>query len=880
MVLEKGQTQAILEAIKIIASDSVPDLDRALSLIIAKGVELTQADVGSVCIIDKTNRYHKLWYKTIFGPESKRNYEFNMNEGITGWVAVNNEPALVPDVNEDGRYVEFFIGTKSELAVPIRFNNIIIGVLNVESSKINNFTEDDQEILLGLAYIAAIAIENAKLDKKIFNNILENLHKIGASITPNLELNPVLREITKGLDAIIEVDIPLIYLYSQEKPNYIDTVYGDISIQWESKCKPRRNGAGAKAIREKKIIFSDENSKTNINPFPKQKGVKTTVAIPLISADSIMGVMYLHYLGEEHHFSDNELKDLDSIIEKITTIFRKNIEEIHSIQKAFHEEDIDRIIYDITKADINLIYHFDQAKTKFGKLLYSSIGKGWEDKSRPRSDGAGALALKERCMVVVYEDTIPGINPVHKNKGIKTTAAIPLILGKKVLGIMYMHFLLKERIFSEEEERAIMAFATNAAIAIETAKSYRDLRMLCDIGEDITADVSLEVVASRIASNIETFAGGGIPNIFLYNNDSKSWRFLACSGAPEELFLGAFAPRKNGIGQLVVDRGKSVIIYDVQNDGRSSPSARNWGIKTTAAFPLRFKGVVLGVLFLHFKQQRFFSEDDEMKLAMFSNKAAIAIENARRYEDLKKAKDARSVSNLIAHKLENPLFAIQNNMQPLLKRIQENRISESEEIISEIIISIETAKAFIEKIKVNSREEEIKFSPMRIKPILEDACALARKYGINCTINCEEDLTVIANFDRLSECFFELVENSNHWFDKQEKIISIIASGTAPIPLPGSLDSRKNYALIRVLDNGRGIPIANKSEIFDPYFSTKKGGSGLGFGLTIVQSIIELHNGAIIETGRYNTGAEFQIYIPLYQAGMNTQSERATEGIR
>ena len=90
-------------------------------------------------------------------------------EGITGWVAGSGEPLLVPDVSQEPRYRET-LGepkTQSELAVPIKLKDVVIGVLDVQSTKLAAFSEEDVIVLQTLADQLAVAIENAKLYERV-----------------------------------------------------------------------------------------------------------------------------------------------------------------------------------------------------------------------------------------------------------------------------------------------------------------------------------------------------------------------------------------------------------------------------------------------------------------------------------------------------------------------------------------------------------------------------------------------------------------------------------------------------------------------------------------------------------------------------------------
>ncbi len=86
-----------------------------------------------------------------------------ITQGITGWVARQGEAQNVGDVTEDERYLAYLSGTRSELAVPMKREGEVIGVLNIEHPQVNAFTEDDLKLAEAMAGLATVAITNAEL---------------------------------------------------------------------------------------------------------------------------------------------------------------------------------------------------------------------------------------------------------------------------------------------------------------------------------------------------------------------------------------------------------------------------------------------------------------------------------------------------------------------------------------------------------------------------------------------------------------------------------------------------------------------------------------------------------------------------------------------
>jgi signal transduction histidine kinase len=105
-------------------------------------------------------------------------------DGITGWVTASGKPLIVPDVTREPRYIPIQgCRTQSELTVPIKVKDQIIGVLDVESNHLNDFDETDLEAMTLLANQAGIAIENARLYKQARQlAILEERQRLGREL--------------------------------------------------------------------------------------------------------------------------------------------------------------------------------------------------------------------------------------------------------------------------------------------------------------------------------------------------------------------------------------------------------------------------------------------------------------------------------------------------------------------------------------------------------------------------------------------------------------------------------------------------------------------------------------------------------------------------
>jgi len=225
----------------------------------------------------------------------------------------------------------------------------------------------------------------------------------------------------------------------------------------------------------------------------------------------------------------------------------------------------------------------------------------------------------------------------------------------------------------------------------------------------------------------------------------------------------------------------------------------------------------------------------------------------------------KDISFSAAHKIGNPVFAIETNLDPLHRRIKEGRIHEALRVADSIRVSVEKAKGIVDQFKSLTRAQEITPVATLLRPLIDDACQTARSQGVICELDCAPEVTVHGDPERLSECFDELASNALHWFSKADRRITVHVSVPETGSVPSFLDSSRRYVLVHFRDNGPGVAVENKSRIFDAFFTTQEHGTGLG--LALVRRIIEGHGGAITERGVPGQGADFEIHLPLVANG-------------
>ena len=181
-------------------------LEEALNSTV-KGLQVTLGgDRVSILLADSERKY--LVIKAWVGySEDATDLTVPFNSGITGWVAAHQKSLRIDDVTEDARYIEVSSNTRSELAIPLIFQNDILGVLNVESEQAAAYTENDEEMLGTLAGSLAAIIANARLVEQIRNQVererllYEITSKIRRSTDKQTILSTTINEISRATGA-------------------------------------------------------------------------------------------------------------------------------------------------------------------------------------------------------------------------------------------------------------------------------------------------------------------------------------------------------------------------------------------------------------------------------------------------------------------------------------------------------------------------------------------------------------------------------------------------------------------------------------------------------------------------------------------------------
>jgi signal transduction histidine kinase len=290
-------------------------------------------------------------------------------------------------------------------------------------------------------------------------------------------------------------------------------------------------------------------------------------------------------------------------------------------------------------------------------------------------------------------------------------------------------------------------------------------------------------------------------------------------------------------------------------------------LEAEASIPLISKGQLIGMINLSHKFNKdIYSHEDIELLGTLANQTAIAIENAKLYEDLKKSKSyirrADRLASLgtltagLAHEIRNPLVAIKTFTQLLPERLDDEEFRN--QFLNIASGEVDRIALLINELLDFARPSDPKLELEDINSILDGMILListeTKKKHIHIIKNYIADLPPV-NIDRdqIKQVFLNILLNAVEATPENGEIVV----RTRPFVKPGG----EPYIQIEFTDTGRGIPKEHLEDIFNPFFTTKATGSGLG--LSISNQIIQEHKGYIDVESQLEKGTSFFINLPL-----------------
>jgi GAF domain-containing protein/anti-sigma regulatory factor (Ser/Thr protein kinase) len=259
---------------------------------------------------------------------------------------------------------------------------------------------------------------------------------------------------------------------------------------------------------------------------------------------------------------------------------------------------------------------------------------------------AGRIASERRAIFIADVNHADVLNPILREKGIRSLLGVPLMIEGRVTGVLHVG-TLTPRVFTAEDTELLRMAADRAALAIDHARLYlgeRDarreaersnerLRALQRISDAALAYLPLEELLTSLLDRVADILHSDTAAFLLLDEPSQTLVARAAKGIEEEVEQGVRIPLGKGFAGRIAASGTPIFVADVDHADVLNPILREKGIRSLLGVPLVVEGRVTGVLHVGTLTPRDFTVDDTELLRMAADRAALAIDRARLYEE-------------------------------------------------------------------------------------------------------------------------------------------------------------------------------------------------------------------------------------------------------
>jgi len=399
---------------------------------------------------------------------------------------------------------------------------------------------------------------------------------------------------------------------------------------------------------------------------------------------------------------------------------------------------------------------------------------------------------------------------------------------------------------------------------------YRET--LGNFSKAMVSILDLQSLSRRIFETITQTMGVEKGSLFLWNEEKAGYSLFESkniNASPSTSHI----PKDDPLPQYLQKIGE-IIIREELAKGVNIPPLKDVVNKMSlleaeVTIPFISKGQLIGMMNLGYKFTKdIYSHEDIELLSTLANQTAIAIENARLYEDLKRSKSyirrADRLASLgtltagLAHEIRNPMVAIKTLTQLLPERLDDEEFrSQFLKIASG---EVDRISSLVNELLDFARPSDPKWASEDINAILDGMILLVS------TATKKKLITIIKNYasnlpsvqidrEQIKQVILNILLNAIDATSEHGNITVKTRSFIKPGGEP--------YVQIEFTDTGCGIPGEHLEDIFNPFFTTKVTGSGLG--LSISNQIVQDHKGYIDVESQLEKGSSFFINLPVHQ---------------
>jgi PAS domain S-box-containing protein len=505
------------------------------------------------------------------------------------------------------------------------------------------------------------------------------------------------------------------------------------------------------------------------------------------------------------------------------------------------------------------------------------------DSNFPRAPLAAAAGLQSAfAFPLIVQNEISGVIELLSRK---SQPPDPLLL-EVMTGIGHQIGQFIERKRAEEERTQILAREQRARHEVEIAIDR--MKRVQTVTDFALAHMLLDELLAELLNRVRDAVNADTVAILLTEECGDELVAWAAKGLEEEVERGVRIPFGTGFAGRVAATRAPVIIDDLEKAEVLNPLLKEAGIRSLLGVPLLVEGRVIGVMHVAKFSRHQFTEDETRLLQLVADRIALAIDNARLFEeerDARREAEAASIAkdeflSTISHELRTPLtpiigwvHMIRNGIVP---RDEASRglsvIEKNAHALKRLINDLLDMSAILTG---KMRMEEL---PVHLNDVVQEAVetvrpfAAARDIQLLLTFSRWHGEIVVGDRTRLAQVFWNLLHNAIKFSPPGSRV---------------NVDCETNGrdAIVHIEDVGQGITAEFLPYVFDRFRqadgSKTRIHGGMGLGLALVKSFVEAHHGTVEASSKgYGLGSRFTVRLPLKSAALRVADQPSEPAVQ
>ena len=773
----------------------------------------------------------------------------------------------------------------------------------------NVYTPKDLDFLNSLADQASVAISRVQTVADLERRVQEMnaLTRVSQGVNVTLTFDDVLELIFAQASQIIPSSLFHITLYNKAA-NYFYYAFcvddNDRPLSRENLPLPSSLGLGPEIIRKGHQIINQDYTREcqSRNLTPASQGIFAWMGVPLNAGAETMGSLSVGSQDATVTYTRAQLDLLQAIADQtVGAIVKARL--LQETEKRAHQLSIlneitrqltstleqEPLLQNILENAVTILNC--EAGTLFlmdeqtGDLIFKKtvgpVATNLLGQRLPAGTGIVGRAVQSRAPVIENDAQRSSAHATSADKQTgfvsRSLLAVPMQIKDRVLGVIEVINRKDGLPFVQDDQNLLTAFAGQAAVAIENA------RLLASTDQELTERVEELQVMGRIVRELNASlevdramrttlewamrrskAEAGLIGMI----EEDSLRLMAQQGYEEILTQeeNARIPLELPTIRAAIESGQPTQVSLV-NTGEKGilPSAH-----TQIVIPIRREAQVIGLLILESTSD---SQGNLTFLNNLSDSAAIAIANARLYDEVQRANLAKSdFVSFVAHELKNPMTSIKGYTE-LLAAGSVGVINDMQtNFLGTIRANVERMSALVSDLNDNAKIEvgrlRLDYKPVDVPDIIDEVVRSTRRQVEDKRQDVELELPsplpqVWADRLRVGQVLTNLVSNAHKYTPEGGKILV----GAEVTKNQWDPEGAKQVVHLWVKDNGIGIGIDDQTKIFQRFFrsddSKARESPGTGLGLNITKSLVEMQGGRIWFDSEFRKGTTFHFTVPV-----------------